>query len=57
MPLEVQLAQGWLMRDVEKAVERKRVWSTSRYETFPEEERKVEEVSVDDPAGRTTVEK
>ncbi len=49
MPLEVQLAQGWLMRDVEKAVERKRVWSTSRYETFPDEGRKIEEAPVDAP--------
>jgi len=35
------------MRDVEKAVERKRVWSTSRYETFPDEGRKIEEAPVD----------
>jgi len=37
MPLDVQLPQGWLMRDVEKAVERRRVWSASRFETFSDE--------------------
>lgn len=37
MPFDVQLPQGWLMRDVGKAVERRKVWSASRCETFSDE--------------------
>ena len=38
MALEVQLEPGWLMRDVGKAVKRRRVWSSSKYNNMPLEE-------------------